>query len=114
MQRERHGYAVPMALDHTLSHTDGLRPDLAMTRNRKLALDAREHTVGPMPPAAFLDAFLPLDRADDRRGKRMTATNAFRAVPRTADSPAAIYTPLVRPRARLARGVAGWRRVLTP
>ncbi|KAH9849496.1 hypothetical protein C2E23DRAFT_888207 [Lenzites betulinus] len=92
MEGETEGYGVPMALDHTLSHTDGLRPNLAMARNRKLAYDAREHTVGPMPPAAFIATFLPL--ANDRRGKLMTFNNAFKAVPRTADTSAAIYKPL--------------------
>ncbi|KAH9849504.1 hypothetical protein C2E23DRAFT_362283 [Lenzites betulinus] len=89
---DEEGYNVPMALDRTLSHTDGLRPDLAMSRNRKLAYDARVHTVGPMPPTAFLDVFLPL--VNDKRGKLMTFNNAFKAVPRIADTPAAIYKPL--------------------
>lgn len=89
------GYGIPMALDLTLSHTDGLHPDLAMSRNRRHAYDARTHTVGPMPPAAFINTFFPQE--DDKRGKLMTFNNAFKAVPRTADTPAAIYKPLVRP-----------------
>ncbi|KAI0823291.1 hypothetical protein BC628DRAFT_1325485 [Trametes gibbosa] len=85
-------YNVPMALDLTLSHTDGLVPALAMSRNRRHVHNARGHTIGPMPPAMFVDTFLPSE--NDKRETMMTFRNAFKAVPRTADTPSAIYKPL--------------------
>ncbi|KAH9849497.1 hypothetical protein C2E23DRAFT_737101 [Lenzites betulinus] len=85
-------YNVPMALDLTLGHTDGLLPSLAMARNRKHVHNARHHTFGPMPTATFIDTFFSLK--DDKRGGLMTIKDAFNAVPRTADTPAAIYKPL--------------------
>ncbi|KAI0671011.1 hypothetical protein C8Q78DRAFT_1078956 [Trametes maxima] len=63
-----------------------------MSRNRKRVQDAREYLVGPMPVAAFIDAFLP--PAKDK-SVLLSPKGAFNAVPRRAESPAHIYLPLL-------------------
>lgn len=88
-------YNIPMALDPTLSHTAGLEPLLATSRNMKRVQQAREYTLGPIPATTFLNSFFPLAKDHDRSGL-MTFKHAFRAIPQVAESAAQIYEPLVR------------------
>ncbi|KAH9849520.1 hypothetical protein C2E23DRAFT_737111 [Lenzites betulinus] len=85
-------YNVPMALDATLSRTEGLRPSLAPTRHDEHAEQARKFMLGTMPAAAFVDAFLP---PSDQTAGTMPFRNAFNRVPRNAQTSSQIYLPLI-------------------
>ncbi|KAI0632324.1 hypothetical protein C8Q77DRAFT_1060473 [Trametes polyzona] len=85
-------YNVPMALDATQSHTEGLDPHFAMIRNNAHIEKVKKCAIGPMPPAQFLDEFLPVP-AGDRTGM-LSPKGAFKAVPRSAENPEDIYQPL--------------------
>ncbi|KAI0632323.1 hypothetical protein C8Q77DRAFT_1279367 [Trametes polyzona] len=86
-------YNVPMALDATYSRTDGLDPHFAMVRNQKHVAKVKGCTVGPMPPAQFLDTFLPIHTRRNTTGM-LSPRDAFQAVPRSAENPEEIYKPL--------------------
>ncbi|KAI0671005.1 hypothetical protein C8Q78DRAFT_974397 [Trametes maxima] len=62
-----------------------------MVRNRKRVEEAREYTLGPIPPVEFIDNFL--SPVEDRGGM-MSSKGAFKNVPQRADTPAEIYRPL--------------------
>ncbi len=88
-------YNVPMALDITLSHTEGLSPDSATSQNMQRVQQARQYTLGPIPATTFMDRFFPLAEGYDRTGL-LSFRNAFSAVPQCAESASQIYEPLVR------------------
>ncbi|KAI0755195.1 hypothetical protein C8Q80DRAFT_1094590 [Daedaleopsis nitida] len=86
-------YDIPMTLDATLSHTNGLDPHFTTSRNKRHFLDCKEYIVGPIPPSDFLDFFLPPTTTNDKA--RFTSTkNAFASIPRSAETAADIYEPL--------------------
>ncbi|RDX44317.1 hypothetical protein OH76DRAFT_1409174 [Lentinus brumalis] len=78
-------YDAPLAIDPTSSRTRGLNPDRAKGRNKQHIHDARRFTVGPMPPQAFLDCFLPqINATEDKR--KLSHKYAFNSVPLRAAS----------------------------
>ncbi|KAJ3013509.1 hypothetical protein NUW54_g1573 [Trametes sanguinea] len=92
MPRSRCVYNVPMAHDLDLPRTYGLEPVLAWDRNRTHVKQSREYVLGPMPPASFIEEFLPVVSSD--RDSLLSSRKAFAAVPRCADTPAHVYEPL--------------------
>ncbi|KAI0671012.1 hypothetical protein C8Q78DRAFT_1078957 [Trametes maxima] len=93
MSPRRCVYNAPMALDFSLSRTCGLDPHLALARNRDYIHDAKEYTLGPMPPASFIDTFLPATSTN--RKSMLSSKNAFQSIPQRADETVQIYEPLV-------------------
>ncbi|KAI0775526.1 hypothetical protein BD413DRAFT_688733 [Trametes elegans] len=87
-------YNVPMALNPSLTHTDGLDPAFAAARNKRHAFESEKYIVGPMPALEFTETFLPIPK-HDRRGQ-LSSRDAFKAVPNNASDPADIYKPLTR------------------
>ena len=87
-------YNVPMALNHSLEYTRGLEPHHAKSRNRHHVDSSKSFVLGSMPARLFLQEFLPLDRAIDRK-LLVTAKRAFDAVPQRATTAAEILKPLV-------------------
>ena len=87
-------YDVPMALDSTFSHTRGLDPSSAMSRNDQHLTDCVDHLLGPMPPQQFIDYFLPWDVPGGRKG-RLQSRNAFKDVPLSWDTVDDMYVQLV-------------------
>lgn len=88
-------YDIPMALDQSLDHTLGLEPERAKSRNRKLAEDARNYTLGPIPVIQFLGEFLsPPDDYEPMLSSNYA--NAFRSIPSRGTTSTEIYEPLVR------------------
>ncbi|KAI9062463.1 hypothetical protein FKP32DRAFT_1677401 [Trametes sanguinea] len=83
-----------MALDPEGLRTHGLDPLLAYSRNRRLAMDLRECTLGPMPPVDFINDFLPVDERS--KGTMLSYNKAFNAIPKEADKADKIYNPLTR------------------
>ena len=73
-------YDVPMALDSTFSHTRGLDPSSALTRNNQHLHDCIDHLLGAMPPQQFLNFFLPWGASGGRK-RRLQSRNAFKDVP---------------------------------
>lgn len=88
-------YDAPMALRSDFSSTDGLDPRTARARNRRHFQNLRKSIVGPIPLPVFFERALGKATSDDR-SVLLSATNAFRSVPSTADTPEEIYEPLVR------------------
>ncbi|KAI0671018.1 hypothetical protein C8Q78DRAFT_1033465 [Trametes maxima] len=86
-------YDAPMALDENLSRTDGLTPNVAGSRNRGHIWDMRKHILGPMPVEAFVKVFVNPPISDAHTP--LSARNAFKSVPPTAETPAQIYEPLI-------------------
>ena len=58
-------YNVPMALEESLTHTRGLEPELARSRNRKAVEDSKTYTLGSMPVGDFMGDFLKVPRPYD-------------------------------------------------
>ena len=87
-------YNIPMALDDTLSHTEGLDRQFSRHRCQSHLDDSVNFIVGPMPPSDFLNVFLPSHESHDK-SQRMKSENAFQSVPACADSSSAICEPLV-------------------
>lgn len=88
-------YNAPMALNQSLSCTQGLEPKCAKHRNRYRIQSSRRFTVGPMPVAEFMRQFIGPAATSDRKSV-LSARGAFHLVPADADTPEAIYMPLVR------------------
>lgn len=84
-----------MALDSDLSCTDGLEPRLAQARNKQHIFNLRKSIVGPMPVDQFIAEVVGRS-SDEDRSALLSARNAFRSVPPSADTPEDIYEPLVR------------------
>ncbi|KAH9849521.1 hypothetical protein C2E23DRAFT_905795 [Lenzites betulinus] len=88
-------YNAPMALDHDLERTKGLEPWDAQCRHQSLLAEFRKYVVGPIPVDAFIqNAVGKVYWGTDER-MRMSATNAFRSVPHSADTADQIYEPLL-------------------
>lgn len=87
-------YDAPMALSSDFLSTDGLDPRTARARNRRHFQNLRRSIVGPIPLAVFFERALGKATSDDRN-MLLSATNAFKSVPSTANTPEEIYEPLV-------------------
>ncbi|KAH9849515.1 hypothetical protein C2E23DRAFT_362963 [Lenzites betulinus] len=88
-------YNAPTALDHDLERTKGLEPWDAQCRHQSLLAEFRKYVVGPIPVDAFIqNAVGKVYWGTDER-MRMSATNAFRSVPHSADTADQIYEPLL-------------------
>ncbi|KAI0671013.1 hypothetical protein C8Q78DRAFT_974562 [Trametes maxima] len=86
-------YDAPMALDEDLSRTHGLAPNIAGARNRGHIWDLRKRILGPMPAEDFVEIFVGPPVSDAHTP--LSAHNAFKSVPPTAETPAQIYEPLI-------------------
>ncbi|KAL1950100.1 hypothetical protein VTO73DRAFT_5222 [Trametes versicolor] len=87
-------YDAPMALSSDLLSTDGLDPRTARARNRRHFQNLRKSIVGPIPLPVFFERALGKTTSDDRN-VLLSATNAFRSVPSTANTPEEICEPLI-------------------
>ena len=88
-------YNVPMALDQTLTHTYGLEPEGAKSRNKRNIGEARSYVVGPMPVFDFIGDFVTLQGVATRSDAFLESEGAFCSVPESAPSVAGISEPLV-------------------
>ncbi|KAH9849523.1 hypothetical protein C2E23DRAFT_737197 [Lenzites betulinus] len=88
-------YDAPMAFDQALSRTAGLDPPFARARQRGLLGDCLQSIVGPVPVNLFIEKVVGTLHPDTDERMRMSATNAFRSVPPTADTPEQIFEPLL-------------------
>lgn len=83
-----------MALDPSLSHTDGLDPDFGQNRNKQHVTEVLRRVLGPTPVDEFIDNFLPSPPSSDR-SSILSARSAFKSIPPKVTRSAAIYEPLV-------------------
>ncbi|KAI0831732.1 hypothetical protein BC628DRAFT_1407361 [Trametes gibbosa] len=88
-------YDAPMALDPDLSQTDGLDPAFARARHKRLLYDFKKCIIGPLPVDAFMKRAVGKMFSGTDERMRLSATNAFRSVPRTADTVEQILEPLL-------------------
>ncbi|KAI0819185.1 hypothetical protein BC628DRAFT_1283133, partial [Trametes gibbosa] len=88
-------YDAPIATNPDLSCSDGLDPALARARHRRLLYEFRTCLVGPLPVNVFMENVVGTPYSGIDRRTRLTATNAFRSVPPTADTAEQIYEPLL-------------------
>ncbi|KAH9849514.1 hypothetical protein C2E23DRAFT_839569 [Lenzites betulinus] len=88
-------YDAPMALNSDLSATAGLDPAYALARHRRLLYDLRTSIVGPLSVPAFLKNVVGRPYKGIVGPTRLSATNAFRSVPPTADTVEQIMEPLL-------------------
>ncbi|KAI0350370.1 hypothetical protein OH77DRAFT_1431108 [Trametes cingulata] len=87
-------YDVPMAYNEHCTRTRGLELDNVTERRKRDINNSREWTVGPMPVEQFLDDFLPSVPPEKRRDV-LSSRAAFKDVPSSGDTPAAIFKPLI-------------------
>ncbi|KAI0350362.1 hypothetical protein OH77DRAFT_1463888 [Trametes cingulata] len=90
-----HVYDAPLALDPTLSRTNGLDPDVAGARNLQHFSNLRKSIVGPMPVDQFLQRTVGISTSARDVKAQLSARNAFRDIPPTATQPEQIYEPLI-------------------
>ena len=84
-----------MALDETLSHTRGMKPEAAKVRNRRRIQELMQTTVGPIPVQTFLDGFFPPSESLDQGRALSFGKHAFKLVPSHAATEEALCGPLV-------------------
>ncbi|KAI0755814.1 hypothetical protein C8Q74DRAFT_1305524 [Fomes fomentarius] len=84
-----------MALDPMLSHTNGLDPSFAKSRNSNHVAELASCTLGPMPTQKFLDYFLPQEAPYDET-HQLSSQYAFNSIPSSANDPVDIHIPLVK------------------
>ncbi|KAI0366926.1 hypothetical protein BV20DRAFT_1038051 [Pilatotrama ljubarskyi] len=84
-----------MALDPALSRTNGLDPDIAGARNLQHISNLRKSIVGPMPVDQFISRTVGKPASTGNATARLSARNAFHAIPPTATKPEQIYEPLI-------------------
>lgn len=89
-------YDAPMALNSDFTSTNGLDPRTAHTRNRRHFQDLSKSIVGPIPMDVFFERAVGQAASVSDRSMLLSATNAFKSVPSTANRPEEIYEPLVR------------------
>ena len=87
-------YNIPMALDPTLSHTEGLQWQFARNRCKCNVSQCKDYIIGPMPPSEFMDYFFG-PQSDSDTTRYMSSENAFNSVPVCSDSVEEICKPLV-------------------
>ena len=92
-------YNVPMALEESLTHTRGLEPELARSRNRKAVEDSKTYTLGPMPVGDFMGDFLKVPHPCDETDL-LLHRHAFSRVPTHARTVEELCTYLVSSGAR--------------
>ena len=87
-------YNIPVALDATLSHPEGFKPEFARHRCKTNVSSNIDCIIGPMPAMDFVNHFFNWDEGYDGPEK-MSIGDAFKSVPYSADSVLQICKPLV-------------------
>ncbi|OBZ71567.1 hypothetical protein A0H81_08676 [Grifola frondosa] len=86
---------TPVTRNENSAQAFGFDEQDAKHRYQRLIDEAKEQVLGPMPIQQFLDEFLPMHDSIEERAGMLSALNAFRNVPESADHERDIYDPLV-------------------